>query len=351
MNNCILLINGHQYGGWKDISIQRGLEQLSGQFNLRVTERWPGQLEARPIRRGDECVVKIDDEAVATGYINQVRTGFDSGNTWLEVSGRDKTGDLIDCAAVFKTGQWKNSTVQKIALDLIRPFKVDLIIGARAAQKAAETIVSFALEDGEAVLDTLTRLLRMKALMQWTDGAGRLVIDLPAVTAGETALVEGENLLSCEAVFDESELFSEYTVKGQTRGKHDSKGTAKDDSVHRYRPMLILAEDHGNTPADRAKHEATMRAGKAERVNARVQSWRQAGDAGALWTPGLRVPVRAPHAHMDKELIICQVEYICSDQDGTVTQLELTDPMAFDLLAKNPTKPKTRGKRRRGAKT
>lgn len=345
-NRCELFVNGQIFGGWKDISIRRGIEQLSGSFYLSVTERWPGQAEARPIRRGDSCVVKIDGQAVVTGYVNRINNGYNDTSTWFSVEGRDKTADLVDCSAIHKSGQWKSANLKQIASDLAKPFGVEVVIGQRAEKKASETIASFSLEDGETVQDALTRLLRMKALMMWTDGDGRLVIDLPDQTAAETALVEGQNILSAESQQDESEQHSEYIVKAQGRGKHDSKGTAADASVKRYRPLLILAEDQSQSATERARHEATMREGQADRAQIRVQSWRQAGDKGNLWAPGLRVLVQSPRLHKDnEEMIIADIEYRLNSQDGTVSILQLANPKAFDQLAENP--PKAAGAKRR----
>ena len=113
---------------------------------------------------------------------------------------------------------------------------------------------------------------------------------------------------------------------------------------------MILAEDHGQTPEKRAKHEATMRAGKADRATATVQSWRQAGDKGGLWLPGLRVQVRAAYLHKaNEEMIISALEY-SKDEQGTLTRLELANPQAYDLLAELPPKPKAPRKRKPATK-
>lgn len=348
-NNCTLLVNGSVYGGWTSISIQRGIEQLAGSFSLRVTERWPGVVESRPIQKGDIAVVKIDDVAVCTGYVNRTRIGFDSGSTWFDVEGRDKTADLVDCSSIWKSGQWRSSSVKQIATDLCHPFGIAVVIGKLAEKAAAEKIASFSLEDGETVQDTLERLLRMKALMMWTDGNGNLVINLPEQTAAETALVQGENMLQAEAAADETEQFSQYTVKGQARGVHNAKGEAKDGGVKRYRPLVILAEDHGTTPQKRAKHEQTMREGKSDTASVTVQSWRQAGDNGGLWLPGLRVLVKAPYLHKDNdEMIISDLEYR-KDDGGTITRLNLTNPKAYDRLSEQPPKKKTPAKKKKAS--
>lgn len=337
-NNCTLLINNRIYGGWKEININRGIEQISGGFSLKVTERWPNQVEDRPINIGDSCVVTIDDEPVVTGWVDKVTAGYDASQTWFRVEGRDKTADLIDCSASYRSGQWRMSNVKQIASDLCSPFEINVLIGSRAEIKASERIISFALEDGETVQDALTRLLKMKALMMWTDGSGNLVIDLPQEVMAKTALIEGENIVNAEIQLDASEQYSEYIIKGQgRRGKHDSRGNAKDTSVKRHRPLILLAEDQTQNPASRAKYEMTVRRGQADRASVRVQSWKQEGDTGELWVPGMRVLINSKRLHKHgEEMIIASCAYTKNETEGTVCNLNLANPDAFDRLGQNP---------------
>ncbi|WP_024303330.1 phage baseplate assembly protein [Pseudogulbenkiania sp. MAI-1] len=332
---CELKVGGQIYGGWTDIEIQRGLEQVSGQFSLQVTERWPGQPEPRPIRPGQAGVVSIDGEPVLTGWVDEARPGYDATNTWFNVEGRDKTGDLIDCSAIFRSGQWKGASLKRIALDLLAAYRIDVVVGPHAEKRANEAIASFRLEEGETVFDCLERAARLKAVMLWTDGRGRLVIDLPGQQRAVTALVEGENILRADLTLSWHERYSQYIVKGQARGQHNAKGTASDTVVTRHRPLIILAEDQTNGPTaqQRAEWERTVRQGRANRATIRVQSWRQGGDAGPLWAPGLRVPVTSPRLRVDAEMLIAGVTYLKNAQDGTVCDLEIADPRAFDLLS------------------
>ena len=55
-----LEVNGRLYGGWTKIKINRGLDQLAGDFELEVTERWPGQEEIRFVAEGAPCRVLIN---------------------------------------------------------------------------------------------------------------------------------------------------------------------------------------------------------------------------------------------------------------------------------------------------
>ncbi|NHQ81549.1 hypothetical protein HA051_08175 [Chromobacterium vaccinii] len=333
---CELRVGGQIFGGWTDIEIQRGLEQLAGQFSLQVTERWPGQDAPRPIVPGQRAVLTIDGEPVVTGYVDECNPGYDASNTWFHVSGRDKTADLVDSSAIHKTGQWKGASMARIARDLLAPFGVEVAVGARA-DAANQAIPSFNIEEGETVFDCLERAARQQAVMMWTDGRGRLVIDLPGTDHAQTALNEGENILRADGRFSWRERYSEYIVKGQARGhaQHAVKGSAKDASVTRHRPLIVLAEDntHGPSAAERAQWECTVRRGRANRATIRVQSWRQAGDAGPLWAPGLRVTVNAPRLRIRAEALIVSVTYLKNANDGTVCDLEIADPRAFDLLS------------------
>jgi prophage tail gpP-like protein len=332
---CLLRVNSKIYGGWKQIEIQRGIEQMSGQFSLQVTEHWPGSDTPRQILPGMACAVEIDGIPVVTGYINGARPGFDASNVWFACTGKDKSGDLVKCSAVYKSGQWKNATVERIITDLITPFGIRLIVGERGKAAASSKLASFAVEEGELVHDTIERLLRLKAVMIWTDGSGNLILDLPGTAKATTALVEGENLLYAEAVLSDEEQHSEYIVKGQAKGKHNGKGTAKDSGVGRYLPLVVLAEDQakGVDAKKRAEWERTVRQGRGKRFVCKVQSWRQGGDNGPLWVPGLRVFVESPRIRLRGEMLIVSVRYIKSETDGTRCELEISDPRAFDRLS------------------
>lgn len=330
---CELRVGGQIYGGWMDIRIQRGLEQISGQFSLGLAERRDGQHEPRAVRCGQACTVTIDSQAVVTGWIDSVRPRYDATSTALAVSGRDKTGDLIDCSAVHKSGQWKASSLKRIALDLLAPYKIDIIVGQHAERAANHALPSFKLDEGESVFDCLERAARLAGVMLWTDGLGRLVMDLPGKVLASTALIEGENILSFEGELSWAERFSQIIVKGQARGTHNARGTASDAIVTRHRPLIVLAEDAtpGVTAQQRATWEATVRQGRANRATVRVAGWHQAD--GKLWVPGLRVPVYSPYVRLDGEMLISSCTYIKNGRDGTVCDIEIADPRAYDRLS------------------
>lgn len=339
-NNCTLRVGGKIYGGWKEIEIQRGIEQVTGRFTLSVTERWSGQAEPRPILPGQSCQVYLGDAPVLTGWIGRVVPGRDDKNSWLTIEGRDKTHDLCDCSAIHKSGQWKNSSLAKIAADLLAPFKIETLIGETAKTAANKKIASFNIEEGETVFACLERAARLQALMLWTNGLGQLVISLPDAIRADVTLREGVNLKYMQGEFSHDERFSKYIIKGHTKhdddeAPHQSKGEATDAVISRYRPLIVLAEDHagGPTAKQRAQWEAAVRAGRGNRATVKVQGWCLHGDTGKVWQPGMRVAVESPTLRVKGDLLIVACTWKLSAMEGTITEMELADPRAMDQLS------------------
>lgn len=339
MSDCTLRVGGKIYGGWKDIEIQRGIEQVTGKFTLSVTERWSGQAEPRPITNGQACQVFLGDSPVLTGWVGRVVPGRDDKNSWLTVEGRDKTHDLADCSAIHKSGQWKNSTLARIAADLLKPYDITVFIRQPAMAAANRKIPSFNIEEGETVFACLERAARLQAVMLWTDGLGQLVIGLPDSARAEMPLREGVNLKYMQGEFSWDERFSLYVVKGHTKhdddeAPHQSRGEATDSAVNRYRPLIVLAEDHAGSPTakQRAQWEAAVRAGRGNRATVKVQGWCWHGDHGPLWQPGMRVPVESTTLRVKGDLLIVGCTWKKNATEGTTTEMELADPRAMDQL-------------------
>lgn len=328
-----LTINGTAYGGWKAMRIHLGMEEVSGTFDLEVSEIWPAQLTPREIRTGDKAAVTIDGETLITGYVDVVSVGYDARSHTFNVRGRDATADLVDCAAIHKKGEWRNADLAQIAKDLVAPFGIPVKISG----DIGKPFPSFAIEPGETVFECLERAARQRGARLLSDGKGSLLVGTQAPGRIGTALKEGENLLAASATNDASQRFSEYTVKGQQSGTDDVHGSAaasikavaKDGAVQRYRPLMILDEDQGDIAGfeRRAKWEASVRGARALTVNATVQGW---SHAGGLWRPNNLAQVEAPRLRVQRELLVRDVDLVC-DAGGTRTDLVLTPQEAFTL--------------------
>lgn len=332
-------VNGSIYGGWKSARIPFGIEQIANSFELTVTDRWSGQDNAYPIRVGSACEVLLDGETVITGYVDDNTPEFDAGSHSISIAGRDRTGDLVDCSAIHKSGQWANATLDKIVRDVCAPFGIKVIIDAPLGEKFS----TFSIQEGETAHECIDRACRMRAVMPVSDGKGNLVITRAKSGAPVAELIQGENILYARGEFSLRERFSTYYIKGQDRGSDDNtdtpenhtqvSATATDSFVKRYRPLIVLAEDKGAhaTFKQRAEWERNVRRGRSARATVRMNGWRNV--SGELWRANTMVRLISPYLGApDVNLLIVGGTYIKDESMGTVTELSLVGREAFDLI-------------------
>ncbi|MBI1407291.1 MAG: hypothetical protein GC145_14345 [Caulobacter sp.] len=324
-----LKVVGQALRGWKSVSVTRGIDALAGPFSLGLSHRWPGAPADWGIQGDDACEVLIGDEKVMTGWIDTPVHSIDPRRHPFTVSGAAKTVDLIDCSAIHTPGSWKNRKLEQIAADLTAPFGIKV----KAVASTGAAFPTFALQQGEKVFDAINRMARQRGVTAVTTIDGDLEFIQPGKTAAGYSLIEGENFEVATFTDNRTQRFSEYLLKGYSAdGKTRPKATAKDEGVRRHRPLLIVHDDD-STPgnlSDRAKYEATRRAGEGKELVVTVSSWRARN--GQLYAPDRLVPVKAPSIGVEGELLIKSVTYLRDAVSGTRAELMLSPKEAFSLM-------------------
>lgn len=341
-----LLISGQLYAGWDQVGISRAMDAAAGTFSLSVTDRWSAGSKPWPIRAGDACEVRVGGETVISGYVDMVRPSYSAASRTIQVQGRDKSADLVDCSAVHEPDEWRNLTMLRLAQILGQPFGVK----ASAEVDVGAPIAAVKLQHGETAMEALVRHGRMRKVLVMPDGKGGILLTRAgAARRAAVELVQGENILSASGTIDWSERFSDYIVKGQSRFTFETDGedeahatgSASDPFVTRYRPLIIVTDTDTNVIAaeDRAAWEANTRVGKSAAATITVQGWRQTA-GGSLWQPNMLVRVRSEWLQMDGEMLVRQVTFD-KGAAGTTTQLEIVSPQAYEV--EPPSKKKTKG--------
>jgi len=334
-----LQIADQVYDGWTAVSISRSIETIAGVFDLTLTDRWPGQTTARPIRAGEPCQVLIGQDIVITGHIDDARPSFGDGRHSVRASGRDATGDLVDCSAENSGGEWKDQTLTRICEILCEPFGMTV----SADTDVGKPFASFALNEGETVFEAIERACRMRAVLPISDGRGGVHLvraeNAPRISDILKTGPDG-NILAGGGGASMKDRFSKITVKGQSQGgdltspedNAEPVAQAVDPGVGRYRPLTVLAEDQGDAAAfkDRARWEASVRRARGRKANVTVQGWRRPG--GALWQPPATVAVDIPELGLATDMLISAVAFTL-DQAGSRTELTLAPAKAFELIA------------------
>jgi len=328
-----LRISGVDWTYWKTVEISRQIDAIAGAFSITLADPWVDGAEALPIAAGMECELLIGGDPVLKGYIDKSAPSFSDKEHGITIAGRDKSADLVDCAAVHSPGHWINQTALQLAAILAQPFGV----AVRAEADVGAPIPSFKLDQGESAFEALDRALKLRELLACPDGAGNMILLKIGTRQNVTALIQGKNIKAADADCDLTDCFSQYLVQGQKPGNDDEFGqaaaaisaTAKDPAVIRYRPMIVRAENSVDAAAakQRADWEKTVRAARSVSVSVTVQGFRQ-GD-GSLWQLGALTDVDIPYLRLKGRLLSSKITLRRDISEGSVTVIELRDPAAF----------------------
>lgn len=328
-----LTVDGTVFTGWEKITVQRSIEAAAGAFSFTVSQEKPW-----PIVPGKKAVVSLGGVPMITGWIDKASIQLSESSHTITVSGRDTAGDLVDCAVEHPSGEFVGQTLMQIATAVCKPFGIT--VAAKTATGGA--FPKFAVQPGESAWQCLERLARQRGVLLVSDGLGGVQFIQPGAEDIGVALVEGENIKSASADFDDQERFSKYIVRGQATGSDDGWGdaaakisaSATDPNITRYRPTIVLSE--GNTTSaiakTRALFEASVRAARAAKFTVQVAGWK-ISETGGLWLPNKLVTCKVPTLDLDGKMLISSIEYSQDSNSGTNATLSLARPAAFQATA------------------
>ena len=96
MSELALVVDSQLYGGWTDIDVRLGVERVAGSFELKVVELWPDAQQVRDIPVGARCEIRIGDETVISGWVDEVEPEYDAESHKVAVRGRDSLTGLFN---------------------------------------------------------------------------------------------------------------------------------------------------------------------------------------------------------------------------------------------------------------
>lgn len=348
-DRVIVSVGGRDYEGWLQSSIETSLENISGRFSIPVT-LVPGN--PPPIHRQDTVKVRVHETVLMTGYVLGAEPFYNRQDCGLRIDGRDRTGDLVACSAMYQGGHWRNSTLRKIASDLVRAFGLQVVM-----ETPDEPQSDFQIEHGETALAALARLARHAGVLVTRDNAGRVLLTKAGKNKAAGAIVRGKNVISMESVGSDAERFSEYIVYGQSNIRavadfehaRQLKARVTDPEIKRYLPQIINA-DGNTTQAELQRlvtHTMRVRRGQAYGIRYTLEGWTW---DGTPWQVNQRVPIYDDIAGLSgEEWLICEAKLRCSRQDGAVTELLVRPTDAYDTAPLKARKDRHRKKGKDGA--
>lgn len=339
-----LIVNGTAFSGWTEAAVRASLDSVCREFFVGYTS---GTQESRgDIREGDGCDLRTPGGTLLlSGFVDDTEETYEGTRHTLSCSGRSATGDIVDCSAEVRGGQWKNATIRQIVNAILQPFGTSVAFGDVDLNT---TVRYFAVQEGEAAHECIERLARAHGFLWSSTPSGHL----EAIRAGSkrtrTAIERGVNVVRGSRRGSVRDRFSSYSVVSQLSGDDATFGSAaahiredvRDDGVRRHRPLRIIAESQMSRKEvrNRAKWEMNVRYGRSQRLVYELDGWNL--DEGGVWDINLMVRVRDQQFDIDEELLIASCELTYGEQ-GEVALVELVRPEAYQINAVPP-KPKNK---------
>lgn len=329
-----LWVGGKIFEGWEDLQFTRELNSCASDFQMKLTDKWREDKEAWRVTANQHAHIHIGKNSMLEGYIDAVDASVSANARAVTVKGRSKTCDLVDCS-ITGENQLPNLNLKDIATKVCAPFSIPVIFNADPGDVFANTTI----QSGETVFALLDRLARQRKLLIYPSSGGSLVFTKAGGKRASTQLVEGVNVLSGKSSYDFTNRFSEYTAKGQNIGwmGDDAKkssaalGTATDEGVGRYRPLVLNNEAVSDDGAsdNRAAYEAALRKAQSLKVEIQTQGFYQKD--GTLWDINQFVFVDCGFLGVRRWMIVRKVTYNKSIGGGTTTTLDLCLPDSFNF--------------------
>lgn len=327
-----LSVNGQIYQRWTGVRITRSLKRVCAGFEIDT----PGEVDP-PILPFAACVLADDGDPIVTGYVDEARIEIAARETHTRITGRSKTGQLVDCTPEFPVTQFNGNTFDAIVRAVAKPFGITVVIGAGV--NVGDAFADATFEWSETAYRFLERLARQRGLLLTDDPAGDLVVATLGTSPAPSPLATGPggNVFAARGLLAGRQRFSQYTVRSQagmwqtgSQVQPANQGQASDPGVPLYRPKAVIAESALLT-ADaqkRAEWEASHRLGASVVGVLSVPEWRAGPGAGQLWQTNQIAKCTVSRLDMNGALLIGAVEFR-EDERGRRTELTVALPAAY----------------------
>lgn len=336
----VLLVDGMKFSGWEEVRLTRGVERMPSDFDLKVTESFPGELTQVVAKPFSECAVEIGGDRVLTGYVDRYEPSISARSHSVRISGRGKCQDLVDCSAYLRKlgNQLNRTTLKALATELCSLFGIKVF----APDGDGPQIPQFNINLTESCWDVIERVARFSGLLAYEDAHGDLLLRAVGTEAMASGMQEGRNVEDAVATFSADGRYSFYETvliavdiladTGQALGSQDYnyRARAEDEGVPRFRPKVFVSEQaqYGDNFAQkRVNWECNRRWGRSQAAKVTVDSWRDA--KGRLWEPNTCAAIDLPTARLPKrEWVISEVSFSRGAR-GTRADLVLMPAEAF----------------------
>jgi prophage tail gpP-like protein len=323
-------VGGQRFQSWKSVSISASIKDAARAFRLEAACELGALATFHVFRAGAPVEIYFNADLVLKGYVDRYQPKIDAKDASVTISGRSKSGDMIDSAAEHPKGRFDNKNVKQIA-ETLDKFGVGVSIGDGVDLKP---LPFYQITPGETAFRAIERLARSQGLAVMGKADGGIEITKGGRKRHAGGLILGHNVKQAEADHNWANRHSKYVVKGQRASGSNAENLeiealVKDEKVDRYRPTVIVVEE--DTDKGRAEKRGESRrnraAGNALKASVTLQGFRD--DGGLVWEPNRLVWTDIDFIQVVQDMLVESISF-SQDSGGSITKLSLVDPKAYD---------------------
>lgn len=334
-------LDGESHVNWSTLGLDWSMEQAAIGFTMGFIEALEADVpDTMEPATGKHARVLLEGEPACDGYVFSDRRKFDESSYTLDLAGRSRAADLLDCDAINKKMVFRNAGLEHIAAELVGTFGGERPIEIRWEGDEGKKFGRYVVEQGESVFSALARAAKQRGLLIMSAADGAIVFVKVSTTRATESLTVGGNVLGGGSNRDDTDRFSEYHFRGQTSADDDwfgvaaadIRGKVTDPRILRYRPTVSLdGQGPREDPGRRALWARNTSYGHGQRFHYEVDGWLMS--TGKVWSPNQLVHVEDPLCHVGGELLLVSARMSLDEAAGKRTNLEVCPPEAFDLVA------------------
>lgn len=309
----ILEIDNAKYSGFVSLSVVSSMDTLSDTFTIKANNRWISDYEIG-VNSTCRILTEPDEDPILDGFVYGLMPGIGEP---IIITGRDKTGDLIDSTVSGTTGEYRGRTPKQIISSLCEPFSITI------TGKEGTVLPVYRHSQDATVYEVILDLSARQGLLITSDGTGNLVISNEATTARAAfVLQEGVNIIEGSAIINAAQQHSSYTVIGQNAGNSQVVAASDVDSP-RHRPQTLI--NSGNIQIEDAQTAAAWRNAISEGM---VQSYTVKVAGIQEVRPNTLIEIASDTLGVNGDLLIKSARFT-TDSNGSTTTLSLVPPQTF----------------------
>jgi prophage tail gpP-like protein len=328
-------VNGRKFTYWESVYVEHRWADAYPVFRLTTSEEVPvaplwALLQIKP---EDAVQIWLGRQLAISGIVLSRQAAFDGNRHGVQIQGVGVTWLPTRASHLDPQGNFDGMPYMAIVAAVMAPWQGT--VGFRQiGEVSGEPFKVAQIQPGENIWTFLERLGRQVNVTVGSDRYGNVVIIGGHAYDATAHIIEGVNLLRCQATISVENMFNLYVVRAQQPADDQTNGTGASEmekwlngKLEHYSPILTPAEQPltesmlvTRTQAEQRWHEGTEL-----QVLATLQGWYMP-DGISLWQIGDDVMFTSPSAMLDQKLKIQTATFTQDNGQGTQTQLELVAP-------------------------